>query len=135
MFLEGVPSGAASIREGVDDSLNEYFEVCPRNPRSAKIRVLRDAEAEYVLAVGSGTVLEIAAEARQNPGLARDSAEEDFLTVCRAVAQGKLVERVSAIFGRSLFVYGRISLYGRALRSFSGLPLFPCWKTLKYEPY
>ena len=134
MFLEEIPSGAASIRQGVDDSLNKYLEVCPRNPRSARIRVLDEVEPEYVLAVGRGTVLEIAVEPKQEGGLA-DSGEENFLTVCRAVAQGRLVERVSAIFGRNLFIYGCISLNGRALRSFSGLPLVPCWKTLRYEPY
>jgi len=134
MFLAEIPSGAASIIQGVDDSLNGYLEVCPRNPRSARIRVLGQVEGEYVLAVGSGTLLEIAAEPKQKPELAHDSAEENFLTVCRAVAQGTFVERVSVIFGRNLFVYGRISLNGRALRSFSGLPLVPCWKTLRYEP-
>ncbi len=134
-FLNNMPSGVASIRRGVDDSQNEYLEVCPRNPRSARIRVLNEVGTEYVLAVGSGTVLEIGLEPTETDGLSYGSAEENFLAVCRAVSEGKLVERVSAIFGKNLFVYGRIILSGRALRSFSGLPVVPCWKTLRYEPY
>jgi hypothetical protein len=135
MFLEEIPSGAASIMQGVDESRNEYLEVCPRNPRSARIRVLGQVEAEYVFGVGRGTVLEIPLEPAEKSRLGRGSAEENFLAICRAIAKGEFVERVSTILGKDLFVYGRINLNGRALRSFSGLPLAPCWKTLKYEPY
>lgn len=131
-FLNDIPSGVAGIKQGVDESENEYLEVCPRNPRSARIRVLNEVGTEYVLVLGSGTVLEIP---KERNALSYGSAEENFLAVCTAVAEGKLVERVSAIFGKSLFVYGRIVLSGRALRTFSGLPVVPCWKTLRYEPY
>ena len=134
-LLNDMPSGVASITQGIDESENEYLEVCPRNPQSARIRVLNEIGPEYVLMLGSGTVLEIGLEPKEGDVLPYGSAEENFLAVCRAVAEGKLVERVSAIFGKSLFVYGRIVLSGRVLRSFSGLPVVPCWKTLRYEPF
>ena len=133
-FLGEIPAGAASIRQGVDESENDYLEVCPRNPRAARIRAL-DQGGEYVLGIGRGTIVEVALEPAGTRGLGRGSGEEKFLEICRAVAKGGFVERVSVILGRNLFVYGRINLNGRPIRSFSGLPLFPCWRTLRYEPY
>ena len=134
-FLGELPAGAASIREGVDDSANKYIEVHPRNPQAAEIRALDEDSGEYVLGIGRGTIVEIALAPAEGGRPGRVSAEEKFLDICSAVAKGKFVEKVSVIFGKDQFVYGRINLNGRVLRSFSGVPLVPCWRTLRYEPY
>jgi hypothetical protein len=130
-FLMEARPGAASIEQRIDASHNEYFVVCPQNPRSAKIRVLAEVDIEYSLDIGRGTLVEVPLES----GRGYSSGEEEFLAICKAVARGEFVERVSSVLGKNLFVYGRINLNGRALRSFSGLPLVPCWRTLRYEPY
>ena len=127
-LLNDMPSGVASITQGIDESENEYLEVCPRNPQSARIRVLNEIGPEYVLMLGSGTVLEIGLEPKEGDVLPYGSAEENFLAVCRAVAEGKLVERVSAIFGKvCLFTDGSYSVDG-CYDPFLGCRLFHAGK-------
>jgi hypothetical protein len=134
-FLGKLPAGAANVSEGVDDSANKYLEVYPRNPLAAKIRVLDEDSGEYVLGIGRGTIIEVALAPAKRSRFGPASAEEIFLNICNAVANGEFEEKVSGILGKDLFVYGRINVNGCALRSFSGIPLIPYWTTLRYEPY
>jgi len=93
-----------------------------------------DQSGEYVIAVGIGTVIEIQPELADD-GHDQRSGEGRFLDVCKAVAKGSFLEKVCVILGRTLFVYGSINLNGQSMRSFSGLPLLPFWKTVLYQPY
>lgn len=134
-FVGELPAGAASIREGVDDSGNAYVETYPRNLGAARIRVLKENTDEYVLGIGRGTIVEIIERSGKNGQISHGTAEDSFLEICRAVAQGHFLEKVSGVFGSDLFVRGQINIKGRVLRFSSGLPLVPWWRTIRYDPY
>ena len=134
-FVGELPAGVVSIREGVDDSGNEYVETCPRNPGAARIRVLKEDTGEYVLGIGRGTIVEILDASDKTGQLGRGTPEDKFLEICRAVAKGEFLEKVSSVFGRNQFVRGQINLKGCVVRSNSGLPLVPWWRTIRYDPY
>ena len=134
-FVAELPAGAASIIEGVDESDNTYFEVCPRNPGAAKIRALNEDSAEYCLAIGRGTIFDVTVGLAKKGGFSSKVAEEHVLEICRAVAKGKFVEKVSVVLGADLCVYGRIDLSSRVVRLCNGLPLVPWWRTIRYSSY
>lgn len=134
-FVRELPAGIASIIEGVDESENTYFEVCPRSPGAAKIRALNEKSSEYHLAIGRGTIFDVTAGPAKKGGFNPEVAEEHVLEICRAVAKGKFTEKVSVVLGSDLCVYGRIDLNSRVVRFCNGLPLVPWWRTINYPPY